>query len=126
MVDGVIAPQPLAVESAVNPVHHEIRADQEDHRLQPERQSRERAVAIVVEGDQTFGSVNVEQECGSNDQEPDAQVAREQRNDEPVTKVGNEIALAPPVLTWIARPEHGQNAEDQCEGDGHRHDLNKC
>ncbi len=65
------------MEGAVNPVHHDVRADQEDRRLQPERQLRQRAVAVVVELDQTFGGVDVEQERGANDQEPDAQVARE-------------------------------------------------
>ena len=113
------------MESAVKPVHHEIRADQEDRRLQPERQPRERPVPVIVEFDQSLGGGDAEQERGAHDQEPDAQIAGEQRDDEPIAKIGHQLALAPPGLARIAGPEEGQNREDGSERDRYRQDLDE-
>ena len=55
MVDSVVFPEPAAMEHAVQPVHHEIGRDQEQDRLQPQWQPRQRAMAVVVEGDQFVG-----------------------------------------------------------------------
>ena len=76
MMDGVVSPEPAAMEHAVQPVHHEIGSDQEQDRLQPQRQRRQRAMAVVVEGDQVVGIANPEQQAGAEHQQPDPEDTR--------------------------------------------------
>ena len=110
-MDGVVSPEPAAMEHAVQPVHHEIGNDQEQDRLQPQRQRRQRAMAVVIEGDQVVGIANPEQQAGAEHQQADAEDTREQRHQEPVAEVGHELALAPPGLAGIAGPEMRQHRE---------------
>ena len=107
----------------MNPVHHHVGAGQEDARLQPERQLRERAMPVVVELDQSLGGGDVEQERRPHDQEADAQIARKQWDDEPVAEIGDQFALAPPGLSRIAGPEEGEHGEHDRKPDRDRHDL---
>ena len=123
MMDGVVFPEAAAMEHAVQPVHHEIGSDQEQDRLQPQRQRRQRAMAVVVEGDQFVGVVNPEQQAGAEHQQPDPEHAREQRHQEPVAEVGHELALAPPGPAGIAGPEMRQHREHQRQRDRDRHHL---
>ena len=58
---GVVLPHPLAVEPAVRPVQDDIFADEEHDHLRGERQRGERAVAVLVEGDQAVGGGDAEQ-----------------------------------------------------------------
>jgi hypothetical protein len=55
-----------------------------------------------------------------DDQQPDAQQARDHRNEQPIAQVGDEIALAPPRLARIAGPEPGQHGENNREPDRDR------
>jgi hypothetical protein len=64
-----------------------------------------------------------EQQRGADDQEPDAQIAREQRDDEPVAEVGEELALAPPRPPRIAGPEVAEDRETGPERERDRHGL---
>ena len=98
-------------------------SDQEQDRLQPQRQRRQRAMAVVVEGDQFVGVVNFEQQAGAEHQQPDPEHAREQRHQEPVAEVGDELALAPPGRAGIAGPEMRQHREYQRQRDRDRHHL---
>jgi len=88
--------------------------------LAPQVQLRERAVAVVVEGDQLVGIVNVEDDAGGDDQKADPHGAGEYRNEEPVADVGHDLPLAPPRRAGIAGPEMLEQREDhrQHEGDG--------
>src|SRR5215468_11202473 len=113
------------MECAVKPIHHEILPDQEDRRLRPQGQLGERAVAIFVEFDESVRVRDAEQDRGTDDQEPDAQIAREKRNNEPVAKIGRNLALAPPWAAGIARPEEGQNRECGTERDRYRDELHE-
>ena len=63
MMHRVVLPHRRTVEAAVDPVHHEVGADEEDRRLQPQRQLRQRPVAVVIEFDQAFGGGDAEQEA---------------------------------------------------------------
>ena len=123
MVDGVVFPEPAAMKHAVQPVHHEIGRDQEQDRLQPQWQPRQRAMAVVVEGDQFVGVANSKQQAGAQHQQPDAEHAREQRHQEPVADVGDELALAPPGPAGIAGPEMRQHREHERQRDRDRHHL---
>ena len=122
-MDRVVLPHRRAMEAAVDPVHHEVRRDQEDRRLQPQRQLRQRPVAVVVELDQAFGGGDAEQPGGAEHQQADAQIAREQRDDEPIAEIGDELALAPPGPARIAGPEVAEHGEDGAEHEQHRHEL---
>ena len=62
-------------------------------------------MAVLVECDQTVGRRNAEQNGGSGNEHPDAQITREHRNEEPVAEVSDEIPLVPPRLAGIARPK---------------------
>ena len=78
--------KPPPMEHAVQPVHHEIGQHQEQHRLQPQRQRRQRAMAVVVERDQFVGVMDPEHQAGAEHQKPDPEHAREQRHQEPVAR----------------------------------------
>ncbi len=69
-MDGVVSPQARAMEHAVQPVHHEIGEHQEQHRLQPQWQRRQRPVAVVVEGDQFVGVMNPKQKPAPSTNSP--------------------------------------------------------
>ena len=56
-MDRVVLPHRRTMKAAMDPVHHEVGRDEEDRRLQPQRQLRERPVAVVVERDQSFRGV---------------------------------------------------------------------
>ena len=45
------------------------------HHLRGERQRGERAVAVVVEGDQAVGRGDAEQQRGADDKQADAQIS---------------------------------------------------
>ena len=92
-MDRVVLPEAAAVKHPVQPVQHEVGGDQEQQRLKPERQLRQRAMAVVVECDQVVGVVNVEHHAGAEHQQPDAKHAGEHRHEEPVADVGDELAL---------------------------------
>ena len=89
----------------MDPVQDQVLADQEDHHLRGQRKRGERTVAIIVEVDQAVRGGDAEQERGADDKQADAQKAREDRDEEPVAKVGDQIALAPPRAARIAGPE---------------------
>ena len=112
-----------AVKHAVQPVQHEVGRNEEQYRLHPERKLRQRPMAIVVECDQFVGLMNVEDDCGAEHQQPDAEDTRKYRHEEPVTDVGNELALAPPGFARIAGPEMREHREHQSERDRDRNDL---
>ena len=65
MMDRVIFPESAAVKQPVQPVQQEVRQDQEQHRLEPERQFGQGPMAIVVKGDHPVGVVNVEDHAGA-------------------------------------------------------------
>ena len=74
-------------------------------------------MAVVVEGDQFVGIANPEHEAGAEHQQADPEDTREQRHQEPVAEVGDELALAPPGLAGIAGPEMRQHREHQRQRD---------
>src|SRR5260370_42547537 len=105
MMDGVIFPEAATVKHAVQPIQHEIRRDQEQHGLQPQWQLGQGTMAVVVKGNQFVGVMYFEDDAGADHEQPDPKYAREQRNEEPVTDVGDELALAPPRGAGVASPE---------------------
>src|SRR3954453_14106752 len=113
------------MESAMDPIHHQIRSHEKDRRLQPKRQLRQRPMTVVVELDQSLGTGDPEYKGGSENQEPDAQVAREQRDQEPIAKIGEEIAFMPPRLARVAGTEERQEAEGGPQRNRYRHDLDE-
>ena len=80
-------------------------------------------MAVVIEGDQIVGVANSKQQSGAEHQQADAEHAREQRHQEPVADVGDELALAPPGPAGIAGPEMRQHREQQRQRDRDRHHL---
>ena len=100
-MDRVILPEAAAVKHPVQPVQHEVRSDQEHQRLHPQRQLRQRPVAVFIEGDQVVGVVDVEDNAGAEHQQPDTEHPRECRHEEPVEDVGDDFALAPPRLAGL-------------------------
>src|ERR1700686_3005328 len=102
MMDRVIFPESAAVKHPVQPVQHKIRQNQEQHGLEPQRQFGQRAVAVVVKGNEFVGVMNIKDDAGAEHEQPDPQHASEQRNEEPVKDVGDELALAPPRRAGIA------------------------
>ena len=58
---GVIFPQARAMKGAVDPVERELGRDQIKHDLQPVGQTRDRSMAVVIEGDEPLGSVDAQQ-----------------------------------------------------------------
>src|SRR5262245_48505770 len=123
MVHGVILPQPRLVETPVYPVHHEIGGDEKENCLQPQRQVGKRSVTVVVEIDQPLRRGDIEQERSPEHQKADAQVSRKQGDKEPVAKVGQKLALAPPWPARVAGPEERQGGEGGGQCDGYRNDL---
>ena len=117
MMDRVIFPEAGAVKHPVQPILHEVRQHQEQHRLQPQRQFGQGAVAVVVEGNQLVGVMNLEDHPGAEHQQSDPQHAAHQRHEEPVADIGDELALAPPWRAGIAGPEMGQHREHQRQRD---------
>src|SRR5262245_2598601 len=117
MVDGVIFPHRRAMEEAMAEIHDQVSADEEDDRLQPQRQSRERPVPVLVERNQVICRGYTEQQHGADDQEPDAQITRDQRDDETIANIGRQIELAPPRLSRIAGPEMRQSRKYDAEYD---------
>jgi hypothetical protein len=91
--------------------------------LQPERQPRQRTVTTVVERDQLVGIMDLKNQAGAEREQADAEHAREQRDEEPVAEVGDELALAPPRRAGVAGPEMGQHREDQRKRQRDRHQL---
>src|SRR5262249_19333963 len=125
MMDRVILPERPAMKHAVQPVHHEIRRDEEDRRLQPNGQLRQRTMPVVIELDEGLRRGDAEQDGSADDQETDAQVAREQRDDEPIADVRDEPAFAPPRWSGITGPAPRQQGEGGPEHDGHRKQLDE-
>ena len=107
----------------MNPVHHDIGAEQEDRRLRPERQLRQRAVPVIIERDQPLAGGDAEEERGADHEEADAQIAGEQRNEKPIAKIGHQFPLAPPGAAGIASPDDRQKSKDGPERDRHRQHL---
>jgi hypothetical protein len=122
---GVVLPQLVAMKQAMGPVGDEIFADQKDDHLRNEGQARQRAVAVFVEGDQAVGGGDVEQKRGAGDEHADAEVARDDRNEEPIAQVGDQIGLAPPRPPGIAGPKIGQHREGGGYSERDRNDLHK-
>ena len=122
-MDRVIFPHRAIMEHAMDPVEKEIRNDQKDHGLRPERQLAERPKTSVVESDQRIVTFDIIKHARANNQQADPYDARHQRNSEPVNDVRYDFALAPPWLARIARPEMRQHRKDDAERDRHREDL---
>jgi hypothetical protein len=106
----------------MTPVHDYVSPHEEDGRLQPQGQGRQRAVPILIERDQSISSADSKQQRRAHNQEPDAQVTRQQRNDEPIANIGHKLALAPPRAARIARPEKGQDGKHQAKQHGDRNE----
>jgi hypothetical protein len=123
MMDGVVFPEAAAVKHAMQPVQHEVGRNEEQYRLHPERKLRQRSMTVVVERSQFVDLMNVEDDCGAQHQQSDAEDARKYRHEEPVTDIGNELALAPPGFTRIAGPEMREYREHKAERDRDRNDL---
>ena len=125
VVHRVVLPHRSAVEKPVRPIQDDVFADQEDDHLNGERQRGKRAVAVIVEGDQAVRGGDSEQQRGADDEHADAQIARDDRNEEPVAQVGDEIALVPPRPAGIASPERGEHREDGRERQRDRNVLHE-
>src|SRR5271170_1388361 len=82
-------------------------------------------MAVLVERDQAVGRGNTEQNGGSGNKQPDAQVTGKHRDEEPVAKIGDQVALVPPRPAWIARPEISQHGEDTGKRQRDRDALDK-
>ena len=67
--------------------------------------------------------MDVEDDRSAEHQKADAEDARENRYEEPVTDIGDEFALAPPGFSRIAGPEVRQHRKYKGERDRDRHDL---
>ena len=111
-MDRVIAPHRRTMKDAVDPVHHEV--GRRPGRWPPAattaiapagRGRRRRTRSVLRRGD-------AEQQRGAEHQEPDAQIAREQRDDEPVAEIGDELALAPPRAGPDCRPRRCASTEN--------------
>ncbi len=120
-MNGVVLPEPVAVEKTMRPIQDEIFADEKDDHLRHQRQRRERAVAVLVEGDQAVGGGDSEQNRGAGDKHADAQETRDDGNEKPVADVGDEVRLAPPGTAGIAGPEPRQHGEDERKRQRDRH-----
>ncbi len=116
VVHGVEFPQLDRMEGAMGPIEAELAGDQIEAELPPERQARQRPMAVIEEGDETIGGVDAEQIDREHHGEADAGIAREHRHDEPVTEVGDEALFLPPRLALVAGREPGE------AGEGHRHE----
>ena len=68
-------------------------------------------MAVVIEGNQPIGIVDVEEDACAQHQEADPDHAREYRHEEPVDDVGDELALLPPGHGIVTGPEMGQHRE---------------
>src|SRR5262249_21127469 len=73
----------------------------------------------------SFGGCDAEQQCGPHHEQPDAQIACEQGNEEPVAEIGQQLALAPPRTPWIAASPKREDGECSPKCDRHRHDLDE-
>src|ERR1700685_1082770 len=120
MMYGVVFPHSRAMEEAVRPIQDDVFADEKDHHLRDQWQRREWPMAVVVECDETFGCCDVEEGGSADDQQADAQIAGDHRNEEPIAQVGHEISLVPPGAAWIAGPECREKSEDDSKSDRDR------
>ena len=75
-------------------------------------EARQRPVTVLIEGDQAVGGGDAEQNRGAGDEHADAQIARDDRNEEPVAEIGDEIALVPPRRPGLQAQNTGQHGED--------------
>ena len=123
---GVILPEPHAVKQPECPVQDDVFSDEKDHHLCNERKRGEGAVPVIVESDQAISRGNPEQNRSARDQEADAQITGDHRNDEPVAQIGHEIALAPPWPAGIAGPERGEDGEHRGQRNGNRDTFAEC
>src|SRR5262245_56705906 len=80
---------------------------------------------VIVELDQPFGGGDAEQGRSPQHQKAYAQIAREQRYQEPVAEIGDELALVPPGAAGIAGPEERQHREGGAQRDRYRNDLDQ-
>jgi hypothetical protein len=117
----VVLPHPFAVEEAMGPVKDDVLADQKHEHLRDKRQGRQRPMTVVIERYQAISGGDVKQQCGADNQHADAQKAGNNRNEEPVAKIGDEIAFLPPGTSGIACPEPRQDRENGCHCDRDRH-----
>ncbi len=115
VMHGVVFPQHAAMKAAVNPVEGEIRAHQVDQALLPQGQARQPAMAVQVEVGDLLAIGDVEYPHGQEHRQPDADIAGEDRREDPVAQVGAQAALLPPRPTRVAGREVRQGAEH------HRH-----
>src|SRR5436305_2508506 len=113
MMHGVVLPQPPAVEKTMRPIGDGILADEENQHLYDERQRGQRSMAVLVEGNQSVDGGDVKEYRSAGDEEADAEIASDDRNEEPVAEIGDEVALAPPGTARIAGPELRQHSEDR-------------
>src|ERR1700741_4092775 len=67
--------------------------------------------------------MDVEEDAGTEHQEPDPHHAAEQRHEEPIDNVGDELAPAPPRRPWIAGPEMREHREPERQQHRHGHHL---
>jgi hypothetical protein len=110
----------------VNPIEHKIRRDQIANRLEPERQSTERSVSVLEEVDDGLLAVDVKNQRGAEHQQADSQEAGENRHNEPVGQIGNDVAAAPPGLAGIAGKADGEQREQDARGDDIGRELDDC
>ena len=77
-------------------------------------------MSVLIKGDQLVGVTNIENDAGADHHQPDAEYAGKYRHEKPVADVGDKLALAPPGLARIARPEMGEHGEQQSQHDRDR------
>jgi hypothetical protein len=82
-------------------------------------------MAVLIKRDQAVGGGDAEQNRGAGDQHADPQKPSDDRNEQPVAEVGDEVGLAPPWPAGIAGPEPGQHREHQSQRQRNRHALEK-
>src|SRR5436190_18639411 len=82
-------------------------------------------MSVVVELDQGLAAGDAEEERGPDNQKSDAQVARHERNEEPVAQIREQLALAPPGTARVAGPEQRKESECCSKRYRNRHDLRK-
>jgi hypothetical protein len=125
MMHGVVFPQPRAVEEAVGPIGDDILADEKKQHLDDEQKRRERAVAVLVEGDQAVRDGDVEEDRSPGDKQADAEITGNDRNEEPAAEIGDKVALAPPRTARIAGPELREDGEDRGQRQRDRNAFHK-
>src|SRR6266849_4450927 len=77
-------------------------------------------MSVLIKGDQKEDVANIENDAGAHHHQPDAEYAGKYRHEKPVADVCDKLALAPPGLARIARPEMGEHGKEQSQHDRNR------